>query len=140
MMAHEYNFYEIWKDFYSQSSNFLDEKVKEEFPSQGLGQILEKNLQFKKMFNETIEQYLEFVNLPTRNDLANIASLIVNIDSKVDDLEELVEESEANQADSTALQHEMGKLKKDMKSLDNKLNQILTLIKYQKDTNKISNK
>ncbi|MCM2532319.1 polyhydroxyalkanoic acid synthase subunit PhaR [Neobacillus pocheonensis] len=139
-MAHEYNFYEIWKDFYSQSSNFLDEKVKEEFPSQGLGQILEKNLQFKKMFNETIEQYLEFVNLPTRNDLANIASLIVNIDSKVDDLEELVEESEANQADSTALQHEMGKLKKDMKSLDNKLNQILTLIKYQKDTNKISNK
>lgn len=140
MMAHEYNFYEIWKDFYSQSSNFLDEKVKEEFPSQGLGQILEKNLQFKKMFNETIEQYLEFVNLPTRNDLANIASLIVNIDSKVDDLEELVEESEANQADSTALQHEMGKLKKDMKSLDNKLNQILTLIKSQKDTNKISNK
>ena len=82
----------MWKDFYDQTSNLLDEKVKEDFPSQGMGQILEMNLLFKKMLDETTESYLESVNIPTRNDLASISSLIVNVDSKVDDLEELVEE------------------------------------------------
>ena len=72
---------------------YVDEKVKEDFPSQGMGQILEMNLLFKKVLNETTEQYLEQVNMPTRNDIATISSLIVNVDSKVDDLEELLEDS-----------------------------------------------
>ena len=95
-MTRDFNMFEMWKDYYDQSSNLLDEKVKEDFPSQGMGQILEMNLLFKKMLDETTEHYLEQVNIPTRNDIAALSSLIVNVDSKVDDLEELLEELRKN--------------------------------------------
>lgn len=139
-MTREFNMYDMWKDFYFQSSNLVDDKVKEDFPSQGMGQILEMNLQFKKLLNETTEQYLEQVNMPTRSDLANISSLIVNVDAKIDDLEELVENTKANQADQEGIQRELTTLKRDMKNLDTKLNQILSMLKESKETNVNVNK
>src|SRR4051794_41152231 len=134
-MTRDFNMFEMWKDYYDQSSNLLDEKVKEDFPSQGMGQILEMNLLFKKLLDETTERYLEQVNIPTRNDIAALSSLIVNVDSKVDDLEELLEgfkEKQTSQAggeNQADLQNELTNVKKDIKDLDNKLNQILTLLK-----------
>ncbi|PEQ90554.1 polyhydroxyalkanoic acid synthase subunit PhaR [Bacillus sp. AFS006103] len=127
-MSQDINFYDMWKDLYSQSSKFFDEKISQDFPSQGMGQVLEMNLQFKKMIDESTLKYLEFINVPSRNDIADISSLIVNVDAKVDDLEEKLEEKFDNQ-DQEALKAEFSNLKKDMKNLDNKLNQILTLLK-----------
>ena len=127
-MSQDFNLYEVWKDLYTQSSVLFDKQVKDDFPSQGVGQALDMNLQFKKMMNEATDRYLEFVNLPTKNDLANISSLIVNVDAKVDDLEEMLEEK-GNQEAPVALQNEIATLKKDMKNFDTKLNQILTLLK-----------
>ena len=134
-MTRDFNMFEMWKDYYDQSSNLLDEKVKEDFPSQGIGQILEMNLLFKKMLDETTERYLEQVNIPTRNDIAALSSLIVNVDSKVDDLEELLEQFKEKQSSQVGgenqadLQNELTNVKKDIKDLDEKLNQILTLLK-----------
>jgi polyhydroxyalkanoic acid synthase PhaR subunit len=138
-MTRDYNMFEMWKDFYDQSSNLVDQKVKEDFPSQGMGQILEMNLLFKKMLNETTERYLEQVNIPSRNDIANISSLIVNVDSKVDDLEELVEETKENQVSQAELKREVTNLKREMKGLDGKLEQIITLLKAPKQTNAPAN-
>ena len=129
-MTRDFNLYETWKDFYFQSSNTFDEKVKEDFPTQGVGQVLEMNLLFKKMLDEMTENYLESVNIPTRNDLASISSLIVNVDSKVDDLEDLVEGLKLTQP-SQSLQRELTNVKKDLKSLDQKLNEILTILNSQ---------
>ena len=129
-MTRDFNLYETWKDFYFQSSNTFDEKVKEDFPTQGVGQVLEMNLLFKKMLDEMTENYLESVNIPTRNDLASISSLIINVDSKVDDLEELVEGLALTQP-SQSLQKELTNVKKDVKSLDQKLNEILTILNSQ---------
>ena len=128
-MNQNFNFYDMWKDLYSQSSKFFDEKISNDFPSQGMGQILEMNLQFKKMLDESTLRYLEFINVPSRNDLANISSMIVNVDAKVDDLEEILEEKLDAQGDQESVQKDLSNLKKEMKSLDNKLNQILTLLK-----------
>ena len=134
-MTRDFNMFEMWKDYYDQSSNLVDEKVKEDFPSQGMGQILEMNLLFKKVLDETTENYLESVNIPTRNDIAALSSLIVNVDSKVDDLEELLEEFKEKQASQAGgenqadLQSELTNVKKDIKDLDNKVNEILTLLK-----------
>ena len=133
-MTRDFNMFEMWKDYYDQTSSLLDEKVKEDFPSQGIGQILEMNLLFKKMLDETTERYLEQVNIPTRNDIAALSSLIVNVDSKVDDLEELLEEFKGKQTSQVGgenpnLQNELTNVKKDIKDLDTKLNQILTLLK-----------
>jgi polyhydroxyalkanoic acid synthase PhaR subunit len=128
-MNQETNLFEMWKDFYTQSSSFFDKQMKENFPSQGIGQVLEMNLQFKKMVDETTEKYLEFVNLPSRKDIAKISSQIVNVDAKVDDLEELLEESKSGSENPVALQNELTNLKKDMKSLESKLDKVLTLLK-----------
>jgi polyhydroxyalkanoic acid synthase PhaR subunit len=129
-MTRDFNLYETWKDFYFQSSNNFDEKVKEDFPTQGVGQVLEMNLLFKKMLDEMTENYLESVNIPTRNDLASISSLIINVDSKVDDLEELVEGLASTQP-SQSLQKELTNVKKDVKNLDQKLNEILAILNSQ---------
>jgi polyhydroxyalkanoic acid synthase PhaR subunit len=129
-MTRDFNLYDAWKDFYFQSSNSFDEKVKEDFPSQGVGQVLEMNLLFKKMLDEMTERYLESVNIPTRNDLASISSLIVNVDSKVDDLEDLVEDLKSSQTNQS-VQRELASVKKDVKSLDQKLNEILTILNSQ---------
>ncbi|MEH7009673.1 polyhydroxyalkanoic acid synthase subunit PhaR [Neobacillus niacini] len=128
-MNQGFNFYDMWKDYYSQSSKLFDEKMSKDFPSEGMGQILEMNLQFKKMIDESTLKYLEFMNVPSRNDIASISSLIVNVDAKVDDLEERLEENLENNRLQESFNTELSNLKKDMKSLDNKLNQILTLIK-----------
>ncbi|MGM0876338.1 MAG: polyhydroxyalkanoic acid synthase subunit PhaR [Bacillota bacterium] len=127
-----FNPMDLWKDIYNQSEsywgNVLDEKMKEEYFSEWMGKVLEMNLQVKNMLNETTENYLTQVNLPTRNDLSNIASLVVNVDSKVDNLEELVEETSANQVNQAELKREMTRVKNEIKSLDNKLNEILALL------------
>ncbi len=133
-MTRDYNVFEMWKDYYDQTSNLLDDKVKEDFPSQGMGQVLELNLLFKKMLDETTERYLESVNIPTRTDIAALSSLIVNVDAKVDDLEELLEafnakqETKVDQTSQADLQSELNNVKKDIKNLDTKLNQVLTLL------------
>jgi polyhydroxyalkanoic acid synthase PhaR subunit len=130
-MTRDYNLYDVWKDFYFQTSNSIDEKVKEDFPSQGVGQVLEMNLLFKKMLDEMTERYLESVNIPTRNDLASISSLIVNVDSKVDELEDLVEELKSTQQPDQSLQRDLASVKKDVKTLDQKLSEILTILNSQ---------
>jgi polyhydroxyalkanoic acid synthase PhaR subunit len=130
-MNQSFNFYDMWKDYYSQTSKLFDEKISKDFPSEGMGQILEMNLQFKKMIDESTLKYLEFMNVPSRNDIANISSLIVNVDAKVDDLEEKLEEKLDSQEVQESFKTELTHLKKDMKSLDTKLNQILTMLKSQ---------
>ncbi|WP_066307872.1 hypothetical protein [Bacillus sp. FJAT-29814] len=128
-MSMETNLFDIWKDFYSKSTSMFDERITQNFPSQGIAQVMEMNLMFKKMIDETTEKYLELVNIPSRNDLASLSSMIVNVDAKVDSLEELLEESSANQPHAASLQEEMVSIKKDIKSLENKVNQILALLK-----------
>jgi polyhydroxyalkanoic acid synthase PhaR subunit len=128
-ISQDFNLYDMWKDLYTQSSKFFDESISKEFPSQGMGQVLEMNLQFKKLLDESTLRYLEFMNVPSRNDLANISSMIVNVDAKVDDLEETLEEKFETQGDQESFKTELSNLKKEMKALDNKLNQILTLLK-----------
>ncbi len=133
-----FNPLELWKDFYNQSesywSNVLDEKIKEEYFSEWMGKVLETNLLFKKMLDETTESYLTQVNIPTRNDLSNIASLIINVDSKLDNLEELIEETSTNQVNQVELKREMARVKNDIKSLDSKLDEIFTLLNEKSNT------
>lgn len=130
-MSQQKNFnpFELWKDYYNQTSNMIDENLKDESTSKVMGQVLEMNLLYKKILNETTEHYFDQINIPTRNDLASISSLIINVDSKVDDLEELIEETKSNQINSVELKREMTDVKNKIKSLDTKLNQIYSLLK-----------
>ncbi|WP_342041809.1 polyhydroxyalkanoic acid synthase subunit PhaR [Bacillus sp. OTU2372] len=128
-MTTNFNVFEAWKDLYNQSSNLYDEKIMESFPSQGIGQLLDMNLQFKKFIDETTEKYLELGNLPSRKDLANLSSQIVNVDTKVDGLEELLEDKLESTDNQVSFKSEISELKSEMKNLDKKLNQILSILK-----------
>lgn len=128
-MTTNFNVFEAWKDLYNQSSNLYDEKIMESFPSQGVGQLLDMNLQFKKFIDETTEKYLELGNLPSRKDLANLSSQIVNVDAKVDSLEELLEDKLDSTDNQVSFKSELSELKSEMKNLDKKLNQILSILK-----------
>ncbi|MCM2533275.1 hypothetical protein NDK43_13820 [Neobacillus pocheonensis] len=127
-MTQNLDMFEMWKNYFNQSITLIDEKMKEQFPSQAMGQILDMNLMFQKMLNETTERYFEQMNVPTRTDIAKISSLIVNVDTKVDDLEELWEETRAKQLNQAELRSEIKDFGKELKSLDAKLNQILTQV------------
>jgi polyhydroxyalkanoic acid synthase PhaR subunit len=127
-MTQNLDMFEMWKNYFNQSSTLIDEKMKEQFPSQAMGQILDMNLMFQKMLNETTERYYEQMNVPTRTDIAKISSLIVNVDTKVDDLEDFLEETRAKQLNHVELQSEIKDFGKELKSLDAKLNQILTQV------------
>jgi len=137
------NPFELWKDLFNQSSNIIDENLKDESTSKVMGQVLEMNLLYKKMLDETTEQYFEQVNIPTRTDLSNISALIINVDSKVDDLEDLVEENAANLVSQAELKREMTDVKNKIKTLDNKLNEIISLLTKETTTattNKVASK
>ncbi|MFC7392169.1 polyhydroxyalkanoic acid synthase subunit PhaR [Scopulibacillus cellulosilyticus] len=126
-MSQQKNFdpFELWKEAYNQSesywSNVLDENMKEKYFSKWMGKVLESNLLFKKMMNQTTEGYLEQVNIPTRKDISNVASLVVDVDAKIDNMEDLIEEMKANQLNEKALKNEI-------KDLNNKLDQVLSLL------------
>jgi polyhydroxyalkanoic acid synthase PhaR subunit len=124
----DFNVFDFWKDFYKQSSSYLDERISESFPSQGIGQILDMNLHIKKILDESTERYLQMSNVPSRKDISNIAAQIVNVDAKVDRLEELLEEELDTKANLDTSQQEIMNLKEEMQILDQKLNQILVLL------------
>ncbi|WP_051633592.1 hypothetical protein [Bacillus sp. UNC41MFS5] len=127
-MTKNLDMFDMWINSFNQSSALFDEKMKEQFPSQAMGQLLDMNLLFQKMLKETTKRYFEQMNVPTRTDMEKIASLIVNVDTKVDDLEELLEESESKLLNQAELQSDIKNLGKELKSLDAKLNQILTQV------------
>ncbi|WP_378575038.1 hypothetical protein [Neobacillus cucumis] len=129
MLTTNFNVFEAWKDLYNQTSNLYDEKIMESFPSQGIGQLLDVNLQFKKWLDETTEKYLELGNIPSRKDLANLSAQVVNVDAKVDSLEELLEDKLEGTDNQVSFKNELSDLKAEMKNLDKKLNQILTALK-----------
>jgi polyhydroxyalkanoic acid synthase PhaR subunit len=137
-MNQEKNFnpFEMWKEFYNQTSTIIDEKLKDESTSKVMGQVLEMNLLHKKLLNETTERYFEQMNIPTLNDLSSISSLIINVDSKVDDLEDLIEDTKSNQVTQVELKREMTDVKNKIKNLDTKLSQIITLLNTEKTENK----
>ncbi|MDQ0199396.1 hypothetical protein [Neobacillus ginsengisoli] len=124
-MTQTVDMFEMWKNYFNQSSTLIDEKMKEQFSSQVIGQLLDMYLLYQKMLNETTERYLEQMNVPTRTDITKISSLIVNVDTKVDDLEELLEEARSKQLNQAELQSEIKDFGKELKSIDTKLNQIL---------------
>ena len=45
-----------------------------------------------KALNDTTKNYLEQVNVPTKEDIARVATLVINLENKVDNIEEFLED------------------------------------------------
>ena len=106
----------MWKTFYEQTeanwTGAIHETLKKESFSEGMGEIQNYYLQAQGLTNDTTETLLKSVNLPTRSEVADVATLVINLESKLDDFEDGVGE-------------ELNQLKNAVANLHRKLDRLL---------------
>ena len=116
--------FNMWKTFYEQTdanwTGAIQDMLKKESFSEGMGETLNQYLQAQKLMNETTEAYLKSINLPTRSEVADVASLVINVESKLDAMDDGLEE-------------EINQLKIAVSTLDRKIDKLLS---HFEDTNK----
>jgi len=119
----------VWKELYEKTESYmgkaLGETMNSEEFSKWMGNVLNFNLQLQKMIKETAERTLWQANMPSKEDMANIAALVVNVEEKVEAVEELLE---AQQDEPGVLRKDITKLKSDMKRIEGKLDKLLDLM------------
>ncbi|WP_102692239.1 polyhydroxyalkanoate biosynthesis repressor PhaR [Rummeliibacillus pycnus] len=119
--------FKFWKEMYEKTESTWRSSIQntlgtEQF-AQSLGQIQNQYVQYQELIKTLTESYLKEANIPSREEVAKVASLIINVDTKVDDLEDLIYE----QKETTS--NEIDQLKKDVSNLEQKLDQVLELLK-----------
>jgi polyhydroxyalkanoic acid synthase PhaR subunit len=127
--------FKIWKEFYDKSESsfgkMFDEAMHKEDFSEWMGHFLNLYIQYQNMVKQSTEKYLEAANFPSRADISNLASLIVNLESKVDDLEDIVETGLKGKSETTDVAKEINELKSNMSNIEGKLEKLLELVKKQ---------
>lgn len=118
----------IWKNMYEKTESKLNEVIhetmqKESF-SEWMGQIQNAYLQYQKLVQTSADNYLKQVNLPTRDEISSIASLIINLEEKVENLDQKIEDELLVNSSSS----EMNKLKTSISRLDKKMDSILKAV------------
>lgn len=123
----------LWKTMYDTTelnlSKAIDETLRKEEYAELLGNIQSGYLQYQKLIQSTIDTYFNQMNIPTRDEISGIASLIINLEEKVEDLSEIIEEEQLNQSVSS----ELSNIKTNVAKLDRKLNQVLQALKSDDD-------
>ena len=84
-----------------------------------------------KALNDTTKNYLEQVNVPTKEDIARVATLVINLENKVDNIEEFLEDKVESVGQAPTLKRDVTKVKQDIRTLETKVDQILELLEKQ---------
>lgn len=125
----------LWKAIYDKAEANLNEIINEiihkEAFAEWLGQVQLGYIKYQELIQKTTDTYLKQINMPTREEVSNIASLVINVEDKVESLQETIEEEILNNHSITT---EMTKLKNQVSKLDKKLDQILTYLKQLEGT------
>ena len=78
------------KNTYEQTESTFSDAIKEmmnkEAFSEQMGDHLNYYLQYQQLMDKMTHTYLKEMNIPSRDDLANMATLIINLEEKVDQL------------------------------------------------------
>lgn len=118
----------MWKKIYEQTeaswNDAIQETLKKESFSEGMGETLNYYLKYQELAKETTETYLKQANMPTRSEVADVASLVINLEGKFDDLDEKFD-TEMTKLDPTI---EISQLKRAVTDLDMKLDKVLEAI------------
>lgn len=118
----------VWKSMYEKTESKLNEVIhetmqKEDF-SEWMGQVQNTYLQYQNFVQTASENILKQVNIPTRNELSNVASLIINLEEKVENIDQKIEDELLVNSSSS----EINKLKSSIARLDKKLDSILQAV------------
>lgn len=116
----------MWKDMYEHTEKAWNDVIqdtlgKESF-SEGLGQIQSSYLQYHEMISNLTEVYFKQTNIPTRDEVANVASLVINLEDKVDNIDDQLYEN------SETVTKEINHLKRTVGNLEKKFDKILEAI------------
>ena len=85
----------LWRQSYEQAEQAWTKALQQTTGSdafgESLGRSLDSYLGFQKMLRENMQVYLESMNVPTRNDIARLGELIVNLENKIDELDDRID-------------------------------------------------
>lgn len=113
----------MWKDMYENTEkawhDVIQDTLGQESFSEGLGQIQSSYLQYHELMNNMTEAYFKQINIPTRDEIANVASLVINLEEKIDTIDDQLYEN------SESMTKEINQLKRTVSSLDKKFDKIL---------------
>lgn len=115
----------VWKSMYEKTESkwneVIHETMQKEAFSEWMGQVQNAYLQYQELIQTTTESYLKQANMPTREEISNVASLIINLEEKVENLDLKLDEDRSVNSLST----EINKLKANIVKIDKKLEQVL---------------
>ncbi|MEK3934833.1 polyhydroxyalkanoate biosynthesis repressor PhaR [Sporosarcina sp. FSL W7-1349] len=118
----------MWKTIYEQTeanwNDAIQQSMKKESFSEGMGETLNYYLQFQELAKKMTESYLKQANMPTRGELADVASLIINLEEKVDNLDDRFDE-EIAKLDAAK---EIAQLRRVVSNLDKKLDLVMEAV------------
>ena len=118
--------FKIWKDMYEHTekawNDVIQDTLGKETFSEGLGQIQSSYLQYHEMISNVTEAYFKQVNIPTRDEVANVASLVINLEDKVDNIDDQLYEN------SETITKEINQLKRAVGNLEKKFDKVLEAI------------
>lgn len=126
MSQTSFDVFSLWKEIYEKTESAWHDAIQESLEkksfAEGLGQIQSQYVQYQELVNKMTESYLKQANIPTRDEIANVASLIINVDAKVDQLEDEFD----NQNERVS--KEIDTIKKSISALDKKLDKVIQLL------------
>lgn len=127
----------IWKQMYDKAeeqwNQTLDETMHKEEFSKWMGQSLNGYLQYQSLAQKSTEKYLEQANMPSRQDLSNVASMVIGVEDKVDKLEQTIEEEVLDRLKKIDLSEEVKSLKADVADISQKLDQLFELLQSKQE-------
>src|SRR5438477_9772393 len=91
--------FELWRQIYETNERawnaILERTINSPAFAESSGKVLETFLAAQKTVRDNMRQYLEQINLPTREDIARLGELIVSLEEKVDQLDDRLASIEA---------------------------------------------
>lgn len=120
--------FKMWKNIYDQTesswSEIIQQSMRKESFSEGMGETLNQFLQFQELTKKMSESYLEQMNVPSKDELANVASLVINLEDKIDNLEDSFEKD----IEKLDRAEEITELRNSVTALDKKMDLVLQAI------------
>ena len=120
--------FSIWKSVYDQTEKNMNEVIHEtlktEAFSEWLGQVQNTYLQYQQLVQKSTEEYLKQVNMPSREEVASLANLIINIEEKIENIDQKIDDELID----SPMNAEINKLKASVSKLDRKLDAVVSLL------------
>jgi polyhydroxyalkanoic acid synthase PhaR subunit len=130
--ADPFAIFKQWYDATSESwSKTVGEAIATEQFAETVGRFLDSFTSFTIMFRRANEQYFSNLQLPTRSDIARVATLIVNLEEKVDRIEDTLMDARDRSSPPTA-DTAISKLEARLNRLERQLDRVLAAQEKQK--------